>query len=96
MSRDVTLRHTGQDVESYLINTLAAAAADGLIVTLLISIVAQLSRFPSPSCRAGNIFNSYSHFTYKVMYFENIIFEFTFEVIFYGVSPCDLRSGSVS
>ena len=40
MSRDVTLRHTGQDVESYLINTLAAAA-DGLIVTLLISIVAE-------------------------------------------------------
>ena len=52
MSRDVTLRHTGQDVESYLINTLAAAA-DGLIVTLLISVVAELSR--SPSCRAGNI-----------------------------------------
>ena len=53
MSRDVTLRHTGQDVESYLINTVAAA--DGLIVTLLISIVAELSRSPSPSCRAGNI-----------------------------------------
>ena len=33
VSRDVTLRHTGQDVESYLINTVAAAA-DGLIVTL--------------------------------------------------------------
>ena len=49
MSRDVTLRHTGQDVESYLINTVSAAA-DGLIVTLLISIVAELSR--SPSCRA--------------------------------------------
>ena len=42
VSRDVTLRHTGQDVESYLINTLAADA-DGLIVTLLISIVAELS-----------------------------------------------------
>ena len=54
MSRDVTLRHTGQDVESYLINTVSAAA-DGLIVTLLISIVAELSRSPSPSCRAGNI-----------------------------------------
>ena len=48
MSRDVTLRHTGQDVESYLINTVSAAA-DGLIGTLLISIVAELSR--SPSCR---------------------------------------------
>ena len=46
MSRDVTLRHTGQDVESYLINTVSAAA-DGLIVTLLISIVAELSRSPS-------------------------------------------------
>ena len=81
MSRDVTLRHTGQDVESYLINTVSAAA-DGLIVTLLISIVAELSRSPSPSCRAGNILvcrvctasKSYSHFTHKLMYFENIFF----------------------
>ena len=82
MSRDVTLRHTGQDVESYLINTVSAAAADGLIVTLLISIVAELSRSPSPSNRAGNILvcrvctasKSYSHFTHKLMYFENIFF----------------------
>ena len=105
VSRDVTLRHTRQDVESYLINTVSAA--DGLIVTLLISIVAELciSHISIMECRKYTSVLCENHIHISLIKWY-ILRTFSFNAhwtssvvqayYIYGVSPGDLSSGSVS